>query len=66
MPSPVMPSQFKDLIPTPTDTLCQMFVKSVIKFPILLWVWLSYAIDESGAIGTSFAQDICNIRNNCP
>jgi len=66
MPSPVAPSEFKALIPTGSDTICQSLVKVVIQFPILFWRWFSYAHTDSGSINTPFAQDLCDTISNCP
>ena len=62
---PVAPSEFKELIVQPEDTLDVIIKKVFIRLPVLLWRLARYMIAPDGSdYGSEFLADICAIQ--CP
>jgi hypothetical protein len=64
--TPVLPAAFKEVIPLPTDTICQAMVKSLIRFPILLWRYYQYAWTEEGFLTEAYKTELCAVLRDCP
>lgn len=56
---PVLPPDFKAVIPNPSDSVCTQFVKALLQFPYRLWLLVSWMFTDSGAISDNFGNAIC-------
>ena len=64
MPSPIRPSQIKDLIPSATGSFCEKFIK-ILRLPALfyqIYLWWYY---EDGSFTEDFKAEICLMRCVC-
>lgn len=52
--NPVTPAEFKALVPTGSETLCDTVPKTLIKLPHLFAKWYAWAFTESGEVSSSF------------
>lgn len=61
MAFPVVSTDFKEVIPDPTSTLCGNFVKALLKLPVLIYKFVNYIIDGDGALTTAFKALIVDL-----
>ena len=57
MSSPVTSDEFKAVSADPSDPLCNNFLDTLLKFPVLFYKWFSSAVDASGAYTNAFKKD---------
>lgn len=54
MPSPVVPSELLSLLPSPTATQCDAFLKALIAFPLRVYQIFNWMFDSSGNLTAAF------------
>lgn len=59
MPSPIRPSDFKELIPDVDGNLCDKFVGFLREFPKKFYLWFSSVYTEEGDFTEEFKADLC-------
>jgi len=58
MPSPVVPDEFKELIPSSTSGACERFVNALILFPLRFWQFINWFLDSSGNVSEAAIKTI--------
>jgi microcystin-dependent protein len=53
MGSPVKPDDFKALISDPNSTMCENFVKTLLRLPVVLWQFINWLLDSDGNFTTA-------------
>lgn len=62
--SPVLPAEFKALIPTSDDSICTVLVK-YIRFQIRVWQVHKWMFDSDGDFTDEFKTELCKIPATC-
>lgn len=58
MSSPVLPSEFKNVISDPTSSMCGNFINTLLRFPVLFYNWFSWAFNTAGDASNDFKREI--------
>lgn len=59
MPSnPIVPDQFKAVIPAANSNICQKLLASLVTFPTLFYRWYSWAFNSDGTVSDDFKTAI--------
>lgn len=61
MPSPILPSEFKALVPAGSGSLCDKLLRALKNFPLKFSQWYSYVYGENGDFTDEFKADLCAI-----
>lgn len=56
---PLKPSEVKEVVVLSTDTLCEAFKKTFIRFPIVFFTWYRWAYNADGSISDEYKKVIC-------
>lgn len=54
--SPVVPNDFKNLIPDSTSSKCAAFVKALLQLPVKLWQLVAWLLDDDGNLTDEFKR----------
>lgn len=54
--SPVLPSDFQEVIPDPTSSKCAAFAKALLRLPVLVWKLVNWMLDSSGNLSEDFLR----------
>lgn len=66
MSSPIVPSDFKELIPAPGGNLCEKLAKNLLRrLPERLYAMVAYERDENGDLSDDFKADVCALECFC-
>lgn len=57
MPSPVLPAQIKAAVADPSSSLCANFKDTLLKLPVLLSQWFSWAFNLNGTVSDAFKAE---------
>lgn len=57
-PNPTVPNDFKDVIASPTATLCGNFKNAILVLPRLLYELVNWMFSESGAVSDDFKRQV--------
>lgn len=58
MPSPVVPSQFSELVPSPVSSICTRVKNTLILLPARLAQFVAYVIGDDGLPSTDFKREV--------
>lgn len=58
MESPVLPADFKSVIPDPTGSKCESFARALLRLPVLLYKLVAYMLDSSGNLNVDFKRGV--------
>lgn len=57
-PNPVLPAEFKAIVPNGSENFCDVMPKVLVQFPSLFYRWYAWAFKEDGSISDDFAAVI--------
>lgn len=57
-PSPVLPSDAKAVISDPNSSLCDNFIRTLLRLPVLFYQFLNWLLDANGNVSEAFRQQV--------
>jgi microcystin-dependent protein len=61
MAFPIVPNDFKAVIPSPTASLCGKFIDVLLKLPVLVYKFVNFMLNADGTLTTAFQQMITDL-----
>jgi microcystin-dependent protein len=58
MSSPVVPNDFAQVITSPSNSMCDNFIGTLIKMPILLYKLVNWLLDSNGNLSADFIRGV--------
>lgn len=58
MASPVVPNDFKEVIPDASASLCGNFTKALLQLPVLIYKFIKWMLDDAGDLSDDFTTAI--------
>lgn len=66
MPVPIVPSDFKSLVPSYSGPECETLKKLLVEFPTDFYLNYSAIFNEDGTLTDTFSTEVCAAIKNCP